>query len=340
MSTLKQSATQRVIIYGAPETGKTQLALSLAERFNVLYIGIENGHSTGYKLPIEWQERINVINLPDSRVFPIGVETVLKFIKGTATNICVEHGKVECQLCKKDSSKPWELVHLDSLDGTWVVVFDSLTQLTNSAISHITKGKPDDYKLDYDDWAMLGKLMDMFLSQIQQAGYNIVCVSHEMEVEMEDGRKKLVPVCGTSKFSRNVSKYFDHTVYAEIKNRKHIFSSSSTGSMQAVAGSRTGIELEKMEKPSLLAIFKYPTETEILKTAGEIKAEAAVSEAKNELEEAVSKVEEAAKVLQETPKSTEAPKVEVQPQAEQKPQPSTSSTMSALEKLKLLKGKQ
>ena len=38
--------------------------------------------------------------------------------------------------------------------------------------------------------------------------------------EGEDGRKKIVPVCGSSKSSRNTAKYFDEVVYCEVKNKK------------------------------------------------------------------------------------------------------------------------
>ncbi len=64
-----------------------------------------------------------------------------------------------------------------------------------------------------------------------------------------------MPVAGTTNFSRNTAKYFDHVVYADVKNRKHTFSSSSTAFTSVLTGSRTDIEIEKEEMPSLLKIF-------------------------------------------------------------------------------------
>jgi len=158
-------------------------------------------------------------------------------------------------ICKREEA-PVVHVDLNSLGANDVVVFDSATQLSNSAISNITKGQPDDYKLNYDDWGNLGKLLDIFFSHIQQAKYNVVVISHEIEAETEGKKKTLVPVAGTRNFSRNVAKYFDHVVYAERKNRKHVFSSSSTYSTTILTGSRTDAELEALDKPSLLSIFK------------------------------------------------------------------------------------
>ena len=254
LSTKKASSTHRIIIYGAPKSGKTLLAGELAEYYNIIYVGMENGHETLFQLPEEWQERIELINIPDTRSFPIAIETALKMVKG-AVSICEAHGKVSCMICKKAQAEVIE-VDLPNLDKDTVVIFDSLSQLTNSAISFITKGRGDDYKLDYDDWGNLGKLLDIFLSHIQQAGYNVIVISHETEAETEGKKKTLVPVGGTRNFSRNVAKYFDHVIYAERKNKKHVFASSTQYATNILSGSRTGVSLEGSDKPSLLAIFK------------------------------------------------------------------------------------
>jgi hypothetical protein len=255
LSQVATNATHRILIYGPPKCGKTKLVGELAKEFKLLWFDLENGWVTLTTLPSEYQENIELIRIPDTRSFPVGVETMLKVIKGGPVDICEEHGKVTCMLCKKDS-KPTIRVCLNEMQEDTVLVIDSLTQFTNSAIANITKDKPDDYKLQHDDWGNLGKLCDILLSHIQQAKFNVVCITHETEAEMEDGKNKLVPTAGTRNFSRNTAKYFDHVIYAEVKNRKHTFGSSTTYGINMVTGSRTDIVLEKMEAPSLLDIFK------------------------------------------------------------------------------------
>jgi hypothetical protein len=255
LSQSKQTITQTVLVYGPPKVGKTELVGKLSKHFDLIWFDLERGSATLLKRPIEDQERIELISLPDTRSYPIAIETCLKVIKGGPVSICEEHGKVDCALCKR-AGKPSTAVHLNLLPRTTIVVFDSVTQLTNSAISHITKGQSDDYKLNYDDWGNLGKLMDIFMSHVQQAPFNIVCISHETEAVMEDDKVKIVPVAGTRNFSRNVAKYFGHVIYAEVKNMKHKFTSSTTGTLNITTGSRTDVATEKMDEPSLLPIFQ------------------------------------------------------------------------------------
>lgn len=249
------SKSHRVLLFGPPKSGKTQLAGELSAAFNLIWVDCENGVDTLLKLPISQQEKIEVISLPDTRSYPIAIETALKIIKGGKNDICEIHGKVSCSVCRKDNGL-FNTVHLDAIGLDTIVVFDSLTQLTNSAIAHITKNQNDDYKLDYDDWAKLGVLMDTFLSSVQQAKFHVVCISHETEVEMEDGKNKLVPTAGTRNFSRNTAKYFDEVVYCEVKNKKHIAASSTTYNGNILTGSRTGSVLENQAAASLIPIFK------------------------------------------------------------------------------------
>lgn len=258
--TLKQTAsTHRVLIYGPPKTGKSQLAGTLSEFKKLLWFDLENGYTTLLKLPEAWKERIEIISIPDTRSFPIAIETCLKVIKGGPVSICEKHGKVSCPTCKKETLEFIE-INLSEIGDDTVVVFDSLTQLTSSAIAHITKGKPDDYKLEFDDWGNLGKLMEIFLSHVQQAPFNVVCISHETETELEDGKVKLVPVAGSRAFSRNTAKYFDHVVYAEVKNSKHQFHSTTTSSNKLNTGSRTGIDLNSIINTPLITLFNPPPE--------------------------------------------------------------------------------
>lgn len=248
------SVYTKVLVFGPPKSGKTQMVGTLASKFKLLWFDLEHGYETLMKLPEEQQANIELIAIPDSREYPIAVETMLKVIKGKPVDVCDIHGKVSCMICKKDPTATIVSINLNELPADTILVIDSLTQYTNSAIANITKAQPDDYKLEFDDWGNLKVLVEKFLSQIQALPCKIACISHEEEVKLEGGKTKIVPVCGSSKSSRNTAKYFDHVIYCEVKNKKHIAASSTTYMNNILTGSRSDIVLEDGVS-SLLDIF-------------------------------------------------------------------------------------
>ena len=256
LSALSAAKYHHVLLFGAPKVGKTLLAGKLAEAgYTLDWFDLESGAGTLYQLSPEAQENINVISLRDTPSYPIAIETVLKAVKGKVS-ICAEHGKVNCPVCSKDS-KPVEVIDMyNPPSRKHIYVFDSGTQLMNSAIAHMRKGKAEDYKFEWDDWGHLGTLMGIFYSHIQNIPANVIVITHETETEMEDGKIKLVPTGGTRNFSRGVAKHFDHVIYVDVKNRSHLAASSTTYSMNILTGSRSGVVLEDAATPSLLDIFE------------------------------------------------------------------------------------
>ena len=249
------SQTHRVVVYGPPSIGKTQLVGELSQYKSMIWFDLDNGYKTLLKFPEEWKERIEIISLPDTKSFPIAIETMLKAIRGGPGKICETHGKWNCPKCTAEKAAFTE-VHFNALTPDTVVVVDSLTQLTSSALSHITQGKADDYKIQTDDWGSLAKLMEVFLSHVQQAPFNIVCISHELDTEKDEkAPERLAPVSGSRNSSKNTARYFDEVIRGEISNKKHRFYSSTTSALNFVASSRTGFRIEDLEVPSLVPLF-------------------------------------------------------------------------------------
>lgn len=261
LSDCAESVYKHIMIFGPPKSGKSRRAGELAKFKKLIWFDLENGFSVLFQLPKELQDNIELIHIPDTRGVPMAIETMLKVIKGAKVTICEAHGKVSCPICAKaNMEKPGTAevitVELNALDSDSCVVVDSCTQLTNSAIANITKGKADDYKLEYDDWAHLGKLMDTFFSYVQAAPFNVICISHENEVKMVDKTTKLVPVGGTTNFSRNVAKYFDEVIYARVVNGKHTLASSTTSDNNILTGSRANVDLGKNPDANLNVLWE------------------------------------------------------------------------------------
>lgn len=255
LSTIPLNDIQHVLVYGAPKTGKTEIVGQLAEHYNLHYFDCENGFKTMQKMPMSWQERVELYSIPDTRQWPIAVETINKVIESRLPiAICEAHGKVACPACKK-ANLPTSTFDSSKLTNQDIVIIDTLSQVAISTMNNITRNESDDYKPTWEDYRKQGFLMDRLLTNIQQAPFNVICIAHEIDVSKDEKIIKLSGQAGTTNFSRNTGKFFDHVIYCEVKNKSHSFGSSTTYSTLALTGSRLDVSMEKMGKPSLLPIF-------------------------------------------------------------------------------------
>lgn len=259
----QQTAGRKILVYGQPKTGKTVKVAELAEKKRLWWFDLEDGIKSALSSPTvkkEWLERIEYFHIPDTQIFPIAARTLLKVVKGGDKSICHKHGAVDCVLCKKDAPTAFTTINLDKFTNDDVLVIDSVSQLAASAMndiqSKVIQADKFDQKPDWDDYFNQGRIMDRIFSIMQQAPFNVVAISHEQMVEQEDKTKKIVPIGGTSQFSKTFAKYFDDVVYCEIVNKKHVAATSSTYKANVMTGSRAGKEIEKSTTGgSLLELF-------------------------------------------------------------------------------------
>jgi hypothetical protein len=247
--------TTKVLVTGIPGSGKSTLVAQLAEVYNLIWIDLEGGASTLTKLPIDWQERIDLISLPDSASYPIASDTLTQLFKSGKASICQTHGKVNCPICKK-AGAGFDSVDFSTLGPDTIVVIDSVTQLSHSILSHVTRAQPVDYKPEWDDWGSLRKITEFFCSQFQAVSFNLVCIAQVTEAKLDDNRTKLVPSFGSAGMSASFSKAFDHIVYCEVRNGKHVAGSSSRYNNSILTRSRTDFCIETLAIPSLLPVFR------------------------------------------------------------------------------------
>lgn len=265
---LEAKTGQSAIVYGAPKSGKTELVVSqLARHYHVVYVDLEKGRTTLFKLSSALKSKIDVIAIKDDKDSPMAIAAAIKLAAGGKRKYCLTHQKLDCMACSRSTDPEvmanqfdYEFNKLDPSE--YVVVFDSFTQIASSAKAHVGKDikvksgeMPNMVKFDHDKWAALGVLLERFLDYIQQASFNVVVITHEMGIEQEDGIEKLMPSGGTKNFARTVAKYFDHIVYCSVKNKKHIAASSTTAENRIICGSRTGVEVDTNDPDSMARLF-------------------------------------------------------------------------------------
>lgn len=256
----QQVAARKILVYGPPKSGKTDLVAQLAEKKKLWWFDLEDGIKTVLSSPRikkEWFENIELFKIADTQIFPMAVRTLLKVVKGGAHEICHAHGAANCAICKKDN-RPTTRININEFTNNDVLVLDSVTQLSQSAMndiqSPVIQVDKFDAKPSWDDYFNQGRILDRIFSLIQHANFNVVCISHEIMTEMEDGSKKIVPIAGTREYSSKFAKFFDDVGYAEIVNKKHKFSFSSTYKNNVITGSRTNRDIG--ENARLLDLFE------------------------------------------------------------------------------------
>lgn len=257
---------QHILVFGDPKIGKSTLVSQLAEDgWNLIWISSDNGHSILRKLSATAQSRIELIRLPDTRDYPVAVDAFRRLFSYQPCNFCDTHGKHDCSVCAT-ANNSFTKINLCSIPADTVVVWDNGSQLSDSYLSLITKGKPVDYKLQLDDWGSLMFHLKKGLMDIQVAPFHFIMIAHAVEEAMTDGSKKIMPAIGSSQFAPKVGGYFDHVIYCHGQNNKHKFASGSTYMNNVVTGSRTDVLIEKMDTAKLAPFFDgAPPKVDVVK---------------------------------------------------------------------------
>lgn len=269
LSQYKPNAARHIMVYGPPKVGKTVSIAQLAKfGYKLWCVDGEDSIKSVYcvddkgqrVIPDDALENIELIKLPDNSSYPIMIETVLKIVKGGDVRICHAHGKVDCPKCKKEAPDNFTAINVDKFGAKDILWLESGTQLSNSAMAHIKQkeiqANKEDIKPDWDDYAKQGFLLDRIFSIVQSAPWNCIVTSHEAMVEMEDKRQRIVPILGTSNFSKTCAKYFDEVVYCDKVNNKLKQFSSVTYANNIITGSRTGKLVEKEGSRGLIELFE------------------------------------------------------------------------------------
>lgn len=303
---------QMALVFGDAFTGKTSLVCQLARKYKVLWIDTDNGYDAIFThLPAEFWSNITLLELRDTNTKAVAAETLWKLFLSTGpVKISNTTGIVNCPQTVKDKGE-FTTIDVSSFDTDTVIVVDSLTKVSDSSMQNylgaINVAGMDFKKKEFTHYDKQGLYLRSIFNATARLNCHVVFITHEEELEQEDGSKKLTPVCGTKNFSTQIGRFFSHCVHLSIKNKKHVVNSNTIGEMRAVAGSRSDVDIKSTE--DFVKLFQR----DFSKVGKELKvtAEAAVAPKTPALDLTVDNTE---------------PSVEVEAAVETKPQSEVSLT--------------
>lgn len=138
----KEKLARKVLVYGAPKTGKTDFVGQLAKTKKLWWVDLEDGVKTllhSPRMTPEMLGNIELLRIPDTQINPIGCRTLLKMIKGNPGTVCETHGAWVCPICGKLPDAEKVAINLSEFTNNDVLVIDSVSQLAASAMNDIQK---------------------------------------------------------------------------------------------------------------------------------------------------------------------------------------------------------
>lgn len=263
----KMSAARHVLVYGGPKTGKTELVGSLLKCYRLWWFSFDQGVKTLFRkgsIAEPYLHNLEIFPIPDTQLYPMAIETMLKVLKLGRHEICHMHGKVACadKDCKLEGAfSVYDNTQLDNKKD--IVVFDHYSQIMDSVMNRIFKDFLKDDKFDeiqstFHHWAQQGAMSDRIGSTFQNCNYNVIVLSHEVLSEFEDGTKRITPVGGTRNKSADFARYFDDVVYTEIVGGQFKAHATAADKTRTIVGNRSGKSLatsNPKEQVTLLPLF-------------------------------------------------------------------------------------
>lgn len=248
---------QMLICFGDAFVGKTSLIAQFARKYKLQWLDTDKGYEAIFKaVPKEFWKNINLIRIKETPEQSVAADTLIKILKAkTPLRISEETGQVNCIQTTKAGGKFMTLE-----PATWgtetILVVDALSSVSDSAMAKYLGTMPADLqfkKKEFAHYDKQGLLLHAIMTYAKMQNYHVIFITHEEELEMENGLKKLAPKCGTRNFSKHIGKYFSHSIHCSIKNRKHVINSNTIGDLRALAGSRSRVDVKDVD--SLLNIF-------------------------------------------------------------------------------------
>lgn len=257
----KSSIAKKVLIYGAPSTGKTRLAgtvLKVPSIKRVFWFDFDQGILSLMQENLGYTEeelaKAVLIQPQDSVANPVAYPILKKALySNRPSQICLHHGKDKCRTCES-SGAVFKWPGMAALSPEDVLVIDSLSQVTDTTMAlakaaalqdELTTGRRNAFaKYNY-----LAEYLTEILSVLQACSCHVVCITHQTQETDDAGQPKgeMLPLVGSLKFSGKANKYFSDVIYTYKSSRNYRATSSHKVLSNCCASSATEFRIEEQK---------------------------------------------------------------------------------------------
>lgn len=264
----EESILRKVLIYGEPTTGKTELAATVAlspHIKRVFWFDLDKSLETvifSPRISDEAREKIIPFDITGSNSEPYAVELFLQAFTGRKPKkLCYAHAKLGCPKCVgMGQTMQWSLYSLGADDA---VVIDPGSKLSEYMFAYASMENETNNKIQW--WGDFYGYMDNIQSALLDCPTNIIWISHELDLTkiVNKGTKqerevlvRTVPICGSRNYSKKFSKDFGYKISTYISGSSFRATVTPGENNKAIVGARRPIHLYNDEgNPSLVPMF-------------------------------------------------------------------------------------
>ena len=270
-------AGRTTLIWGAPRTGKTRWALTIAKApqiKKVFFLDFENGWETviyakdqegnPYFSDVELAkiQVIRVMDLPDN---PRAIRTAEALFRNRHRTIRLDGTTGDFKGKEKKAEDTDIVIEPADWNNETAFVLDTIGQIGISALNEATNEKPD--AKDIRQWygAATVRLNNLF-TMVQACPAYVIACTHVLEREIVLATDKsgnptkiktdLYPLCLSKNYSMNVGRSFGSIIYRYIELNKFAHLSSPNKKSGIQAGTRTGVDISTDLDTTLPQVLK------------------------------------------------------------------------------------